>query len=255
VIQIRTRRGCLTEAPRARVAFAVPRLSLADAEFDLDAVLFDAGGTLIRLDYAFMRTCAGAAHLTDAALARGEAAVRREIDRRAAQTGGPRDRDADRVAGYFHAVLECAGLERAAAEAVAPALAAEHARSNLWRVPMAGAAQALAALRARGFRVGVVSNADGRVAALLEAAGLADHLETIVDSHLEGVEKPDPEIFRRALGRLAIPAARTAYVGDIFAIDVLGARAAGLAPILIDETGGYADVACARIAALAELVG
>jgi len=233
----------------------VPLLSLASAEIDVDAVLFDAGGTLLRIDYEFLRACARSPFLSDAALARGEAAVRREIDRREAQTGGPRERDADRVAGYFRAVLERAGLDRAAADAAAPALAAEHARSNLWRVAMPGAAHALAQLRTRGFRVGVVSNADGRVAELLEAAGLAHHLEAIVDSHLEGVEKPDPEIFRRALARLGVPAARTAYVGDIFAIDVLGARAAGLAPILIDETGGYADVECPRIAALAELLG
>jgi HAD superfamily hydrolase (TIGR01549 family) len=235
----------------------VPILSLTSAAIDVDAVLFDAGGTLIRLDYAFMRACAARRDhaVSDAALARGEAVVRREIDRRAAQPGGPRDRDADRVAMYFGAVLEGAGVKREAAEAAAIELAEEHARANLWRIAMPGAAEALAALRARGFRVGVVSNADGRVAALLEAAGLAPHLETIVDSHVEGVEKPDPEIFRRALARLAVPAARSAYVGDIFAIDVLGARAAGLAPILIDETGGYADIECPRIAALAELLG
>jgi HAD superfamily hydrolase (TIGR01509 family) len=235
----------------------VPRLSLASHALDLDAVLFDAGGTLIRLDYAFMRACAARRNqaISDAALARGEAMVRREIDRRAAQTGGPRDRDADRVAMYFGAVLESAGVARTVAEAAAIELAEEHARANLWRVAMPGAGDALAALRARGFRVGVVSNADGRVAALLEAAGLAPHLETIVDSHYEGVEKPDPEIFRRALARLGVPAERTAYVGDIHSIDVLGARAAGLAAILIDETGGYADVACPRIAALAELLG
>jgi HAD superfamily hydrolase (TIGR01509 family) len=235
----------------------VPLLSIDRIQLDLDAVLFDAGGTLIRLDYAFMRACARRLdhEVSDAALARGEALVRREIDRRAAQTGGPRDRDADRVAMYFGAVLESAGVARAAAEAAAAELAEEHARANLWRVSMPGAAAALAALRSRGFRVGVVSNADGRVAALLEAAGLARHLETIVDSHLEGVEKPHPEIFRRALARLEVPAARTAYVGDIFAIDVLGARAAGLSAILIDETGGYADVACSRIAALDELLG
>jgi putative hydrolase of the HAD superfamily len=231
-------------------------LPLVSGALDVDAVLFDAGGTLIRLDYAFMRACTRRRNheISDSALARGEALVRREIDRRAAQPGGPRDRDADRVAMYFGAVLESAGVPRAAAEAAAVELADEHARANLWRVPMPGAAAALAALRARGFRVGVVSNADGRVASLLEAAGLAPHLETIVDSHLEGVEKPDPEIFRRALARLAVPAARAAYVGDIFAIDVLGARGAGLSAILIDETGGYADAECPRIAALHELL-
>jgi putative hydrolase of the HAD superfamily len=235
----------------------VPLLSFASAEIDVDAVLFDAGGTLIRLDYAFMRACAARRDhvIDDAALARGEAVVRREIDRREARADGPGDRDADRVAFYFRAVLESAGVERAAAAAAAEEIAAEHTRANLWRVAMPRAAEVLAALRARGFRVGVVSNADGRVATLLEAAGLAPHLEAIVDSHHEGVEKPDPEIFRRALARLGVPAARAAYVGDIFAIDVLGARAAGLAAILIDETGGYAEIECPRIAALGELLG
>ena len=235
----------------------MPLLPLASSALDVDAVLFDAGGTLLRLDYAFMRACAQRRNhaIDDAALARGEAVVRREIDRREAQTGGTRERDADRVALYFGAVLESAGVASAAAAAAAEEIAAEHSRANMWRVAIPGAAEVLTALRARGFRVGVVSNADGRVAALLEAAGLAPHLETIVDSHLEGVEKPDPEIFRRALARLTVPAARAAYVGDIFAIDVLGARAAGLSAILIDETGGYADVECPRIAALAELLG
>jgi len=235
----------------------VPVLSLGSTALDVDAVLFDAGGTLLRLDYAFMRACAdrrGAA-VSESSLARGEAIVRREIDRRAAETGGPRDRDADRVAFYFRAVLEAAGAARAVADAAAEDLADEHARANLWRIPMVGAAHALRQLHARGFRTGVVSNADGRVAALLAAAGLTSHLETIVDSHLEGVEKPDPEIFRRALARMVVPAERTVYVGDIFAIDVLGARAAGLLAVLIDETGGYTDVACPRIAALAELLG
>jgi HAD superfamily hydrolase (TIGR01549 family) len=235
----------------------VPLLSIHRIPIDVDAVLFDAGGTLLRLDYGFMRACAArqAHEISDIALARGEAVVRREIDRREADAGGPRDRDADRVALYFRAVLASAGVADAAAAAAAEEIAAEHARANMWRVAMPRAAEVLAGLRARGFRVGVVSNADGRVAALLEAAGLAPHLEAIVDSHHEGVEKPDPEIFRRALARLAVSAARTAYVGDIFAIDVLGARAAGLSAILIDETGGYADVACPRIAALGDLLG
>ena len=239
-------------------AHSVPRLSLASTALDVDAVLFDAGGTLLRLDYAFMRACARPARppARDAALARGEAAVRREIDARAAQTGGPRDRDADRVAGYFSAVLERAGVDRAIGggdrgRAREPSTRARTSGASRCRAPPTRSR----ALRARGFRTGVVSNADGRVAALLRAAGLAPHLEAIVDSHLEGVEKPDPEIFRRALARLGVAAERAVYVGDIYSIDVLGARAAGLAAIVIDETGGYGDVDCPRIAALAELLG
>ena len=187
------------------------------------------------------------------ALARGEAAVRREIDARAAQTGGPRDRDADRVAGYFHAVLERAGLDARRRRRSRPS----SPRSTRARTSGAWRCRAPPRRSRRCARADFASAwSRTRTAAsrrCCEAAGLAPHLETIVDSHLEGVEKPDPEIFRRALERLGVPAARTVYVGDIFAIDVLGARAAGLAAILIDETGGYADVECPRIAALAEL--
>ena len=112
----------------------------------------------------------------------------------------------------------------------------------------------LEALRARGLETAVVSNADGRVASILANLGLVPHLTLIVDSQLEGVEKPDPAIFHLALSRLGVEAVRAAYVGDIYSIDVLGARAAGLTPVLLDATGGYPDVDCATIASIYELV-
>ncbi|HSJ95946.1 MAG TPA: HAD-IA family hydrolase, partial [Myxococcota bacterium] len=123
----------------------------------------------------------------------------------------------------------------------------------LCRVPLEGAHETLGALRGAGLRTGVISNADGRVAALLEQAGLAASFDVVLDSHLEGVEKPHPEIFRRALARLEVAAAHAVFVGDIWSIDVEGSRAAGLRPILMDATGGYADRDCERIARLAEL--
>jgi putative hydrolase of the HAD superfamily len=104
------------------------------------------------------------------------------------------------------------------------------------------------------LRTAVVSNADGRVEALLSTAGLRPHLEFVLDSHYEGVEKPDPEIFRRALARLGVPGERALYVGDIYAIDVVGARAAGLAPVLIDSVGAYGEVDCPRIERLSDLL-
>jgi putative hydrolase of the HAD superfamily len=149
-------------------------------------------------------------------------------------------------------------MRRPAPRAASPAPtrpgARENLTSNLWRVPFAQAAETLAGLRARGLRTAVVSNADGRVEALLRGAGLGPHLELVVDSHFEGVEKPDPEIFHRALSRLGVRAERAIYVGDIYAIDVLGARAAGLAPVLIDAVGAYPDVDCPRIESLSELL-
>jgi putative hydrolase of the HAD superfamily len=230
---------------------APPRLT------SLDAVLFDAGGTLIELDYAFMaeRARVHGVALDPHALRRAECVSRREVDRRAQRRGRVEGTDEERRFSYFATLLEGAGVAAGRAGPIAADLEAAHATDNLWRVEVTGAGDTLAAIRARGLTTGVISNADGRVASLLTAVGLAPHLSLILDSHLEGVEKPDPEIFARALARLRLDARRTAYVGDIYAIDALGARAAGLTPVLLDPLGSYPDVDCATIASLAELLG
>jgi len=99
----------------------------------------------------------------------------------------------------------------------------------------------------------VISNADGRVRDLLERAGVAALLECILDSAEVGVEKPDPRIFEAAASRLGLPASECAYIGDIYEIDILGARGAGLYPILIGDCP--ADEPVERIRALEELLG
>ena len=222
----------------------------------LDAVLFDAGGTLIHLDYACMAKIARAhgVELTEMALRRAEGASRRAIDDQARAAQGVAGTDATRRESYFGTLLRAAEVGAARVPAILAALEAENLSSNLWRVPFEQSVETLQGLRARGLRTAVVSNADGRVEALLRAAGLGAHLELVVDSHYEGIEKPDPEIFRRALARLGVRAERAVYVGDIYSIDVVGARAAGLAPVLIDPLGAYSDVDCPKIERLSDLL-
>jgi len=72
---------------------------------------------------------------------------------------------------------------------------------------------------------------------------------------VEGVEKPDPRLFAIALERAGGRAETTVHVGDLYYVDVVGARAAGLQPVLLDVAGLYAGCDCPRIAALAELAG
>jgi putative hydrolase of the HAD superfamily len=222
----------------------------------LDAVLFDAGGTLVHLDYAFMAECARAhgAGVDAAVLRRSERAARLAIDAQARARGRVDGTDATRREGYFANLLRAAGVEDELRRKIVADLEAANRERNLWSVPFAQAEETLRGLRDRGVRTAVVSNADGRVEALLRAAGLAAHLELVVDSHYEGVEKPDPEIFRRALERMGLRPERAAYIGDIYTIDVLGARAAGLVPILIDSAGAYPEVDCLRIEQLRELL-
>ena len=220
------------------------------------AVLFDLGGVLVHLDYAAIAAEAAALGvvLDAAALPRAEGQARRAIDARAGAAGLAVGTDASRVPDYFDDLLAGAGLAEAVRAELVPRLRAHHRERNLWRIPFACARATLERLRESGLRLGVVSNADGRAAAILAATGLAPSLDVIVDSHFEGVEKPDAEIFRRALARLGADAGTTLFVGDIPSIDVVGARNAGLRPVLLDAAGAYHDADCERIARPGELL-
>jgi len=76
----------------------------------------------------------------------------------------------------------------------------------------------------------------------------------VIDSHLVGVEKPDPRIFQLALAQAQARPAQAIFVGDIYAIDVLGAERAGIRPLLLDVLGCYAGVHCEKIRHLRELL-
>ena len=77
----------------------------------------------------------------------------------------------------------------------------------------------------------------------------------MLDSHEWGVEKPDPRLFQIALEQAGAKAETTAHVGDLFHIDVAGARAAGLCEgILLDPQDIYPTADCRRIGSLAELL-
>lgn len=92
---------------------------------------------------------------------------------------------------------------------------------------------ALRAARRRGLRVVVVSNWDVSLHEVLERLGVASLVDGVVTSAEVGAGKPSPELFRRALGLVGVPAAHAVHVGDSLEEDVAGARAAGIEPILI----------------------
>jgi putative hydrolase of the HAD superfamily len=109
-----------------------------------------------------------------------------------------------------------------------------HQERHLWSSVDPATPESLTRLRAAGLHLGVVSNSDGRVVEALQAAGLDRFFDVVVDSQLVGFEKPDPRIFLAALERLRIPAVEAVYVGDIYEVDVVGARRAGMDVILLD---------------------
>ena len=122
----------------------------------------------------------------------------------------------------------------------------------LWDQPIDGAVECLTELRSNGVRVGVVSNADGRVEKALHRAGLADLLEVIVDSGVVGVAKPDPAIFAFAMDPLGLKPEQTWYLGDTVAYDMAAADAAGLHGWVIDHQGLHTVAHPRRVGSLEE---
>jgi HAD superfamily hydrolase (TIGR01509 family) len=209
-----------------------------------EAVLLDVGNTLLYLDYArLVRVLApllpAGTTAEQAALAERRARPRLSdyLHENRASTEDPRS-----FRRYVALALEELGADPGpeALEGSFAELCREHRRENFFSQPAPGALEALAALAPR-FKLAVVSNAGGRVKDKLVAKGFGPHLLAVVDSGLEGVEKPDPRIFLAGCERAGVRPERALYVGDLHAIDVRGARAAGLRSILLDPTGAYAE--------------
>ncbi len=97
---------------------------------------------------------------------------------------------------------------------------------------------ALQRLAARGIRLGLISNWDGRLVGLMDGLGLSELLDAVVSSADVGLHKPDPRIFELACERLGVAPSDAAHVGDHQYADIIGAEAVGMVPVLIDRHGG-----------------
>ncbi len=121
-----------------------------------------------------------------------------------------------------------------------------------WDQVLPGTRDALERI-ARRFRIAVISNADGGIERVLSRCGIADCFETITDSGIVGVEKPRAEIFQAALNQMKAQADESLYVGDVYSVDYVGARNAGMEAVLFDLAGAYRDRDLPRVESLEQL--
>jgi putative hydrolase of the HAD superfamily len=134
------------------------------------------------------------------------------------------------------------------------ALFACFARADAWRL-YPETIEALAALKSRGCLLGVISNFDSRLFALLDGLGIARFFDPVVISTQVGAAKPDPAIFIQALAHHSLQPEEALHIGDSYGADVVGAQGVGLTPVLVDRrdhdqsTDGYL-----RVKSLAEIV-
>ncbi|MCI4365943.1 MAG: HAD family hydrolase [Thermoplasmata archaeon] len=139
-------------------------------------------------------------------------------------------------------------LGRAARREVTPTTADRFGQVQLQRerpLPLfSDARRCLEELRGQGRRLGVISNSRGEshVREILARRGIAEFFDTVVSSGTEGISKPDPEIFRRALARLSVPPSESFYVGDLAFTDAKAAAAVGLHSVWLNRWGtGFGD--------------
>lgn len=213
-------------------------------------LLLDAGGVLVHPSFRRVaQALRGRGVSADPErLAAAESRAKKELDRPPAPGLAT---DAQRGWHYFNLVLERAGIPRSAAsDGALQELKAWHDRHNAWEEVPDGVRQALALLRRSGRRLAVVSNANGTVDLLLRRLGLADFFDAVLDSAVEGVEKPDPRLFLLALERVGGEAATALHVGDMYHVDVVGARAAGIRAVLVDPDDLYVGADCPRVPSL-----
>ena len=121
-----------------------------------------------------------------------------------------------------------------------------------WDRILPGTRDALERLR-REYPLAVISNADGKIDAVLRRCGIEDCFESITDSGKVGLEKPHPAIFEAALRAMKADAAESLYVGDVYSVDYVGARQAGMEAVLFDVAGAYREREFPRVESLNDL--
>jgi putative hydrolase of the HAD superfamily len=209
-----------------------------------DAVFFDVGNTLLYPYPSVSHVCQEL--LRDAGHGRDLGAIEELVplvdeyyeDRyHADDTFWTSDEGASDVwVGMYTLLCRKLGIPDAEAADLARGVYAAFGEPSRWRA-YDDVRPALQRLRSDGVRIGIISNWDTRLERIFDGLGLLGFVDTVVSSAVVGLRKPDPRIFMLACQRVGVEPSGCAHVGDHYFADVLGARAVGMTPVLIDRHG------------------
>jgi FMN phosphatase YigB (HAD superfamily) len=212
----------------------------------VEALLLDLGNTLIGMDPALVADACRAEGVacTPDDFARAERAARPALSAWIASPDGAEPTSLV----YVREILRRLAPDGDRCIALAPRLLDRMRRvptQRLWSAVLPGVPDALARARGLGLSIVVVSNSDGTAEQGMVDAGLRPLVDAVVDSEIFGVEKPDRRIFEHALSLAGVAPAAAVHVGDLYAVDVVGAAGAGIHPVLLDPRGDWPAVDCA----------
>ncbi|MFC1915626.1 HAD family hydrolase [Chloroflexota bacterium] len=156
-------------------------------------------------------------------------------------------------AQYERILLKEAGI--AADEPLVLGLLGKMQQSDMKLVLFDDVMPALTDLKSLSLVLGLISNVEHDITALLSQLGLTSLLQVVVTSQDTGFNKPQPEIFREALKQAGVQAPEAIYVGDQYQIDIVGANQVGMKGVLLDR-GGYSTetIDCPRLQSLTQIV-
>ena len=164
-----------------------------------------------------------------------------------------KDRDAF-YRNYNEQLAEALGISSHIMK-LGPALTSHFQNEKRWQL-FDEAPEVLHRLRRFGLPLAVVANWDADLPSLIEDLGIGQLFSAIVASAAVGVEKPDAAIFLAATEELGVSSGKQTifYVGNEYRADVLGSRAAGLTPVLIDRGGWLPHADCLRFTSLQDWI-
>ncbi|ACF14649.1 HAD-superfamily hydrolase, subfamily IA, variant 1 [Chloroherpeton thalassium ATCC 35110] len=218
---------------------------------DKKAIIFDLGGTLLHLDYPFI-----AKHLLEHGIEVSEESFFRSVScvnykLEHVLKSQPTSTDASRWSIYFQYLLEEFHAPFNYESFINDVLRPRHQSHNLWNYVLPGTTELLKELK-KQYRLAMISNSDGRAEEKTIQYNLREYLEFVIDSQFVGVEKPNKKIFEIALNQLQLKPSECFYIGDIYSIDVVGARASGITPVLLNKADNH-HYDCLSISKLSDI--
>jgi HAD superfamily hydrolase (TIGR01509 family) len=219
---------------------------------DLKTIFLDVGNTLVSMDFEWLKKdLVSRGILCDIEeLRRAEAAARPIVSGALEKFKSTESRKATIL--YIRSILEGLGPASSMTVEELDGIIGDLLRiiqspgwtEQLWSWVLPGVREALEILKGRGLRLVVVSNSNGTVENILIKLNLRHYFKKVIDSLLVGFEKPDPRLFYHAMDISGAEPESSIHIGDLYHVDVIGARKAGIRAILLDPYGNWGDVDC-----------
>lgn len=221
------------------------------AERTIKAVIFDVGGTLLRPRVPYNDTVFNIVTEAGVDVSKEElhAAVQPAMDELWRRTG----RDLDLWANdhtiqefwnlYYSIILAELGVPKEERPPLARRIQHVYRQHDHWQT-FSEAEDVLHTLHDEGYTLGVVSDWHTSLLELLDHLELTRYFRFVVASAIVKTGKPTPSMFREAIRRAGVEAHEALFVGDLYMTDIVGSRAAGMHPVLVDRSRTPAPVDC-----------